>query len=46
VLGVYQRASRWPEQVRAMQLWERLLTAAIEGRDADVNVVPMPARAG
>ncbi len=46
VLGVYQRASRWPEQVRAMQLWGRLLTAAIEGRDADVNVVPMPARAG
>ena len=21
VLGVYQRASRWPEQVKAMQLW-------------------------
>ena len=46
VLGVYQRASRWPEQVRAMQLWGRLLTAAIEGRDGDVNVVPMPVRAG
>jgi hypothetical protein len=21
VLGVYQRSSRWPEQVRAMELW-------------------------
>jgi integrase len=46
VLGVYQRASRWPEQVKAMELWGRLLSSAIEGRDADVNVVPMTARAG
>lgn len=46
VLGVYQRASRWPEQVRAMQLWGRLLVAAIEGRDADANVVPMPVHVG
>jgi integrase len=46
VLGVYQRASRWPEQVKAMELWGRLLAAAIEGRDADANVVPMTARAG
>ena len=30
VLGVYQRASRWPEQVRAMELWGRLLAAALE----------------
>ncbi len=30
VLGVYQRASRWPEQVRAMQLWGRLLEDALE----------------
>ena len=44
VLGVYQRASRWPEQVRAMELWERPLTAAIEGREADANVVPITAR--
>jgi integrase len=29
VLGVYQRASRWPEQVKAMELWGRLLAAAI-----------------
>ena len=46
VLGVYQRASRWPEQVKAMELWGRLLSAAIEGRDADANVVPMAVRAG
>jgi integrase len=45
VLGVYQRASRWPEQVKAMELWGRLLAAAIEGPDANVNVVPMTARA-
>jgi integrase len=46
VLGVYQRASRWPEQQKAMELWGRLLMAAIEGREADANVVPMTARAG
>lgn len=46
VLGVYQRASRWPEQVRAMEHWGRLLAAAVEGRHADVNVVPMTARGG
>lgn len=31
VLGVYQRASRWPEQVQAMELWGQLLTAALAG---------------
>jgi hypothetical protein len=46
VLGVYQRASRWPEQIKAMELWGRLLAAAIEARDEDFKVVPMPARAG
>jgi integrase len=46
VLGVYQRASRWPEQVKAMQLWGRLLAAAIEGRDAGAEVIPLPAAAG
>jgi integrase len=46
VLGVYQRASRWPEQVKAMELWGRLLATAIEGREADANVVSMTARAG
>jgi integrase len=46
VLGVYQRASRWPEQVRAMELWGRLLAAAIEGREADANLVQITARIG
>ena len=36
VLGVYQRASRWPEQIEAMRLWDRMLTSAITG-----NVVPL-----
>ncbi len=35
VLGVYQRASRWPEQIEAMQRWDRMLANAING-----NVVP------
>jgi hypothetical protein len=38
VLGTYQRASRWPEQVRAMELWGRLLAAALHGKQTD-NVV-------
>ncbi len=46
VLGVYQRASRWPEQVRAMQLWGRLLAAAIEGRPAGADVVQLGRTAG
>jgi integrase len=46
VLGVYQRASRWPEQVRAMEHWGQLLAGAIEGRHADANVVPMIMHAG
>jgi integrase len=46
VLGVYQRASRWPEQVRAMDLWGKLLAAAIAGTKATANVVPMVARVG
>jgi integrase len=29
VLGVYQRAARWPEQVAAMQRWGAILQAAI-----------------
>jgi integrase len=46
VLGVYQRSRRWPEQVKAMELWGNLLAAAIEGREvADANVVAMNARA-
>ncbi|MEI7711845.1 MAG: tyrosine-type recombinase/integrase [Rhodospirillales bacterium] len=35
VLGTYQRATRWPEQVRAMEHWSRLLDAAINGADPD-----------
>jgi integrase len=31
VLGVYQRASRWPEQVTAMNFWGKLLAQAIDG---------------
>lgn len=46
VLGVYQRASRWPEQVKAMELWGRLLADAIEGRETDAKVVPLPTRTG
>ena len=46
VLGVYQRASRWPEQVRAMQLWGQLLMTALDRGDADPKVVPLAARAG
>lgn len=29
VLGVYQRAQRWPEQVKAMEAWGAILTEAI-----------------
>jgi integrase len=45
VLGVYQRSSRWPEQTRAMELWGRLLAAAIHGAKGG-NVVPMAMHAG
>jgi integrase len=44
VLGVYQRASRWPEQLRAMELWGRLLVAAIKGREASADVLRLQAR--
>jgi len=46
VLGTYQRASRWPEQVKAMELWGRLLDAAIRGQSVGANVVELAARAG
>ncbi len=46
VFGVYQRASRWPEQMRAMDLWGKLLVEAITGSPAPANVVPLVARAG
>ncbi|HVX56625.1 MAG TPA: hypothetical protein VHA37_02735, partial [Candidatus Saccharimonadales bacterium] len=41
VLGVYQRSSRWPEQVKAMELWGRLLAAALEGKKAEGAVMLM-----
>jgi integrase len=34
VLGVYQRAQRWPEQVRAMQAWNDALAAALSAISA------------
>jgi integrase len=46
VLGVYQRASRWPEQVKAMELWGKLLAEAITGSEAPANAVPMVACVG
>ena len=46
VLGVYQRATRWPEQVRAMQLWGQLLASALNPGEADNKVVPMATRTG
>ena len=36
VLGVYQRAQRWPEQVRAMDVWGDVLAAALRsGRGSE-----------
>jgi integrase len=46
VLGTYQRGSRWPEQMRAMDLWGKLLAGAITGAEPSANVVAMVARAG
>ena len=45
VLGVYQRSSRWPEQVKAMELWGRLLQSALDGSEAGAKVITMT-RAG
>jgi integrase len=38
VLGVYQRASRWPEQRRAMEMWGEFLAAALDGRQTETVV--------
>lgn len=50
VLGVYQRASRWPEQVRAMQAWGELLAAALapkpKGEAPARSVIRLPAARG
>jgi integrase len=46
VLGVYQRAQRWPEQKAAMARWGALLEAAITGKDAPAaDVLPFPGAA-
>lgn len=44
VLGVYQRASRWPEQLKAMQSWGKMLAAAVEGREIGAEIVQLSAR--
>ena len=46
VLGVYQRASRWPEQVKAMEHWGRLLATALDPSKSDGKVIPLTTRAG
>ena len=40
VLGVYQRASRWPEQVKAMQAWGALLAGVLAPKSG--KAVPKP----
>ena len=46
VLGVYQRAQRWPEQVGAMTAWGRMLAGTIKGAQSEPeNILPM-VRAG
>jgi len=45
VLGVYQRASRWPEQVAAMKAWGDMLAAAMETRPEQHERVNDPAPA-
>jgi hypothetical protein len=39
VVGVYQRSSRWPEQVQAMERCGRLLQNALGGKQPDANVM-------
>jgi integrase len=42
VLGVYQQATRRPEQEAAMRRWNELLTAAVDGRpDQSAVVIPL-----
>jgi hypothetical protein len=45
-LGVYQRASRCPEQVKATEHRGRLLAASIEGREPRAEVVRLVPRMG
>ena len=46
VLGVYQQARRWPEQVRAMEVWGEMLAAALDGEAQAGRVGAMPPRRG
>lgn len=41
VMGVYQRSSRWPEQVKAMQFWGRVLADTFTGRSTAAEIVPL-----
>ena len=41
VLGVYQRAQRWPEQKAAMTVWGTKLQAVITGAPPAENVVTL-----
>lgn len=44
VLGVYQKAERWPERKAALEAWADALGAAIKGEAGPSNVVALPAR--
>jgi len=44
VLGVYQRAQRWPDQVAAMKTWGATLEAALAGKPVASNVVRLHAQ--
>jgi integrase len=48
VLGVYQKAKRWPEQRRAMKTWGGALASAIDGKTQteDKKVVSLKRRQG
>jgi integrase len=41
VLGTYQRAQRWPEQVAAMKVWNNALESAISGAQHPSKVIPL-----
>ena len=44
VLGVYQRAQRWPEQAKAMEAWGAILAAALDGEAPTVGADVLPLR--
>ena len=41
VMGVYQRAVRWPERRQAMEAWGTILAAAIENKPQPENVAAL-----